>query len=346
MSPEAAVKVGRAKPQTRSLLMQLPRELRIIIYAFLFSSTRFTSGKRCSYKSVVYRYISAPHGLAILFSCRQAYVEIGQSWVGHVLFCFKTPRAMLDKLGDIPLETRSMIRHVRVSGCCINICCRGDWKRYDIHHVLKLLPGLKLDRLTVCNSDNVHTCYDILDRLVKYSDGWKELHYKSHNSGFLGYYRAWFNHVDNSGGGIGFFREPQPGAWHRKLEHRDGSNSGTSVTIYRSYNPLRDYYAPYISGAGTWIKFTQVLAPNQDNEEYQKANDLQFKARGEMEKEVLVVVKRGRGVDYEEKQGSSYLKAGDIRESFPGKTWAEILGSQDEIGSNTRRGVNHNDNRT
>ncbi|PNP59156.1 hypothetical protein THARTR1_01404 [Trichoderma harzianum] len=201
-------------------------------------------------------------------------------------------------------------------------------------------------QVAISISDNVQTCYDALDRLVKYSDGWKELHYKSHNSGFLGFYPAWFNDLDEYDGENGFFREPQPGAWQRKLEDRDGLNSGASVTVYRSDNPRRDYSTPYISGAGMWIKFTQVLAPNQDIEEYQKANDAQFKTRWEMEKEVLVVVKRGRGVDYEERQGSSYLETGDIREEFPGKTWAEIKASKDEIRSINRRGFSHNDNRT
>ncbi|PKK55180.1 hypothetical protein CI102_10, partial [Trichoderma harzianum] len=304
-----------------SLLMRLPQELRLMIYAFLFSSTRFTSGPRCGWDMVIHDFIPAPHGLAILISCRQAYVEIGRSWIGQVLFCFETVKAMVDKLADIPLETRSMIRHIRVSGHPMRMEIGDELAQWDTYQVLKLLPGLKLDRLTVCGDAEVQCSYDALNRLVKYSDGWKELHYISHSSGFLGYKVAWLDENDELTGENRFLREPQPGGWQRTLEGRDGSKSGASVTIYRSDIAYQYGSGPYISNKGTWTEFTQALAPDQDIEEYQDAEDPRLMANGEIEKEMLVVVKRGRAVDYEEKQGSPYVEEGDIRAEFPGKTW-------------------------
>jgi hypothetical protein len=54
-------------------------------------------------------------------------------------------------------------------------------------------------------------------------------------------------------------------------------------------------------------------------------------APGERETEVLVVVRRGRGVDYVEKEGSPYLVDGDIRTDMPGKTWKDIKAAQDKL---------------
>jgi hypothetical protein len=43
----------------------------------------------------------------------------------------------------------------------------------------------------------------------------------------------------------------------------------------------------------------------------------------EPEKEMMIVVNRGSGVDYEEEIGSSFIDE-DIRKAFPGRTWAPI----------------------
>jgi hypothetical protein len=47
----------------------------------------------------------------------------------------------------------------------------------------------------------------------------------------------------------------------------------------------------------------------------------------EYNKEVLVVVTRGRGVDYAEKEDSLYLEE-DMREWIGGKTWSETRTEQ------------------
>lgn len=45
---------------------------------------------------------------------------------------------------------------------------------------------------------------------------------------------------------------------------------------------------------------------------------------GEREKELLVIVRRGDGVDYAERDPTSFLATGDIREDSPAQTWAEV----------------------
>ena len=51
--------------------------------------------------------------------------------------------------------------------------------------------------------------------------------------------------------------------------------------------------------------------------------DAGLMADGERDKEIMLIAKRGIGVDYEEKKGSPLLK-NDIRREMPGKTWKEI----------------------
>lgn len=325
-SSQNVVRIGPAMSQGESLLMRLPQELRNKIHSYLFSSTRFTSGKRTTARMDSQNLVPAPHGLALLLSCRQAYVEIGNTWLSQVLFCFESPEAMLDKLAKIPLETRSTIRHVRVSGGPLMISFDDDDVYYRTSQALKLLPGLKLDRLTVLGSTIAEVSYETLNLLVKHSDGWKELHYISHASAFVAYKRNWltFGDADDDR----YLREPQPAGWQRNLEDRDGSNSGASVTIYRSISPHR---VGSVMHAATRVMFTQTLAPGQDIKKFNEEEDSQLMAPGECEKEMLVVVKRGRGVDYEEKQGSRYLADGDVRSEFPGKTWMEIKAEQDRM---------------
>jgi uncharacterized membrane-anchored protein len=52
---------------------------------------------------------------------------------------------------------------------------------------------------------------------------------------------------------------------------------------------------------------------------------------GECEKEMLVVVRRGRGVDYMEKEDSPYFADGDMREWMAGRTWAEVKTGQEQV---------------
>jgi hypothetical protein len=123
--------------QTQSKIMQLPQEIRDEIYAHLFGSIRGIRSHRVG---------SAGSGtaLAVLRTCRRMRDEIGASWLSQVVFHFEGLDAMLDKLARLPIA-----------------------------QILKLLPGLKLDRLTVLGAKEPEICYETLNMLVRHSDGWK-----------------------------------------------------------------------------------------------------------------------------------------------------------------------------
>ncbi|KAK5996552.1 hypothetical protein PT974_01888 [Cladobotryum mycophilum] len=321
----ATVVFGTPISQERSLLMKLPRELRDEIYYYVFFSILFFSGKRGMDPINCEPTVPDPNALSLLRSCRQVYFEVGKSWLGQVEFCFENMEAMLDKLANISLEMRSMIRYVRVSGKHLLLRLPETVPSYHISQSLKLLSGMKLDRLTVVGSYVCDYSYETLEFLINYSDGWKELYYISWDSCFLGYASTvkidWLS--QGSLDGNTYLRVPQPAGWQENLENRDGADSGSSVTIYRSRQPsVRPGSVMY--DRHTRTEFTQNLSPEQDAGTYGLTEDPQLMAPGEREKEVLVVVKRGSGVDYEEKQDSPYHPYDDFRKRFPGKGWREI----------------------
>lgn len=106
-------------PQDSSLFFQnLPTEIRLEIYSYLFYSTRLSFGKRSTYvpdRLSAIRLRPAPNGLSLLRVCRRVSNEIGDSWLGQVLFSFEDPVTMLDKLADLDLQTRGKLRHIRYS---------------------------------------------------------------------------------------------------------------------------------------------------------------------------------------------------------------------------------------
>ncbi|KAJ7741011.1 hypothetical protein B0H16DRAFT_1565686 [Mycena metata] len=236
--------------------------------------------------------------LALLRTCRSVRAEIRNTWLQQVLFVFEDPNSMLDKLANIPTTTLALIRYARISGETVMLSFREDSIYYRTSQALKLLPGLALDRLTVLGPRDHEVSYQTLSMLVRHGAGWKELYYLSHNSAFLAY-------VDF--GDDRYFRVPQPAGWQRALEARDGTNSGASVAIYRAN-------APRCPGAvldpATRVAFTQTLPAGCDLDTCGTFEDAALMKHGEREKEVLVVVKRGHGVEYAEKQGSPYLEDG------------------------------------
>ena len=314
--------------QVHSKFMQLPQEIRDEIYANVFCSTRLAFGERALGRINSRRVVSSARGtaLALLRTCRRTQDEIGVSWLPKVLFHFEDPESLLNKLAIIPITTRKQIRHVRVSGNPLMISWDDDDVYYRTAQALKLLPGLELDTLTILGNRDDSVNYDTLNMLVRYSDGWKELHYLSHTSEFLGY------KDDMPTFGLSdpmidrYLRQPQPTDWQKALEQRDGQKSNPSVVIYR---------ASISATPGAVLQpetrqfFTQAFTAGQDARNFGKDEDAMLMRPGEIGKEVLVVVKRGDGVDYAEKEGSPYLPIGDIREDSPGMTWKDIKADQD-----------------
>ncbi|KAF2496301.1 hypothetical protein BU16DRAFT_373629 [Lophium mytilinum] len=84
-------------PQMPSRLLQLPGELRNMIYTHLLSSTWLTFGglllgHRHSYTGVATK--CAPNPLSILRTCRQIDLEASSLCLGHVLFNFEGLEAL------------------------------------------------------------------------------------------------------------------------------------------------------------------------------------------------------------------------------------------------------------
>lgn len=256
----------------------------------------------------------APNSLAILRTCSQINQEARGLWLGQVLFKFECQEEMLDNLSALPSTTLSQIRHICVSGYSISLKPIGEDHpvTYSLVWVLKLLPALYLDTLTVIDSNSGAFSYDALGGLVKYGNGWKQLHFITPNSDMLGFQRLYLFTVDE------LWRKPQPSTWNKILMQQDGVDSGASVTIYRSIQP----YAP-----GTVIKpenrqlFEQKPPPSDDLQMF--GEELDGKLLCDGRKELLVVVSRGHHASILRQDSPPYMDQ-DIRQWAHGFTWAEI----------------------
>ncbi|KAK4194887.1 hypothetical protein QBC40DRAFT_237681 [Triangularia verruculosa] len=323
-------------PQSASPFFRIPFELRDEIYSLLFTSTRLTFGFRVANDNqTLIKLQPSPHALALVRACRRTNAEISKSWLGHVLFSFEDPRTMLDKLATLPVEELSLVRYVSVRGDCLRLTYPP--KRH-VHHrlvsVFGLLPGLRLHRLTILGGRGDKSQYRMLDELVKYGSGWRELQFISHSSGLLGYAYYCFDAVFRHR----YQRKPQPQHWQSMLEERDGAQSCPSVLIYRASRPgcRGDVLRPQ----------TRTLVHQSDAEasfaeyEYGTEEDLSLVGESERAKELMLVVQRGQQVAYEEQEATPLLPTPDMRGDFPGKSWTEIRAAcvegwetEDEVAS-------------
>ena len=299
------------------------------IYFHIFCSTRLSFGKRPTYatgKLGNIRLRPAPNSLSVLRVCRRVNNEIGDSWLGQVLFSFDDPETMLDKLADLDRQTLGKLRHMRYS--CehplelkTNVIQDGEYEyqgwRYQLPQILKLLPGLRLDMLTVAGESIAQSRYLNLDALINHSDGWKELYYLSNNSVMLGFGKSdkLFGKYEWKRG----WRAQQPSTWTQALAARDGPTA--SVTIYRSTNASSS--SSMISKPATRQAFADQVAEPRKESQYGVESDTALMTPGEKEKEILVVARRGKGVDYTE-NGTSPMMEHDIRKHWPGMTWGQI----------------------
>lgn len=172
-------------------MFRLPQELRLKIYAHLFSSKRLQwSVKRTEQAT---RPKSRPlQTLAFVRTCRRIRDEIGDSWIGQIHLTFKTPQAMLDVLTELPVSTLSKIKHVQATAKLLltePLPGRETICSYLLGAMFKLLPGLRLDTLTVQGTNNLlmFVNYLTLDELISKSGGWKELYYITRESAMLGF---------------------------------------------------------------------------------------------------------------------------------------------------------------
>ncbi|KAH6626637.1 hypothetical protein B0J18DRAFT_425297 [Chaetomium sp. MPI-SDFR-AT-0129] len=314
---------AKLNPQTESSLFhRLPQEIRDCIWTQLFCSTRFTFGKTPASRIGRVNIKPAPNGLALLRTCRRAYLEIGDSWLRQVLFCFETIETMLDKLSALSVDTLSKLRYLRVRGDTLLLSYPENEDHegyYPLVSVLKLLPGLQLDQLTILGGFVDHVSYGSLNRLIKDGNGWKTLRYISYSSAMLGFRSA--EHL------LGFWeyqtnhwRKPQPAQWQNIMESRDGAASNPSVTVYRAKEPAQ--YGSILDPSRR-AKFEQKAPLFPSLPEQVFLEDRELMAGDEQKKELMVVVRRGHDVEYEEMEGSPFIES-DIRRGLPEMEWKQI----------------------
>jgi hypothetical protein len=305
----------RILAQISTMFLQIPCELRDQIYVCLFASTRITFGKKSTSRIITKTMKPAPNSLAILRTCRQINQEAGAFWLGHVLFNFEHPEDLLDKLSILPPTTLSQIRHLRTSGRPLMLQPIGydDDVYYRLVWALKLLPGLRLDRLTVLGWSRGEIGYDTLDGLIKYGNGWRELRFITLNSTM-----HHFTEMDILGDLD--WHKPQPSTWEEILRQRDGADSGASITIYRSIQSdapgavMNPYRRQILEGTFPGEPGKLGATDTENIELREKEN----------RKEVLFVVKRGHAAEIVEQDGPPYTLEDDIRQWAHGMTWNEI----------------------
>ncbi len=104
------------------------------------------------------------------------------------------------------------------------------------------------------------------------------------------------------------------------MEGRDGAASSPSVTVYRAKEPARH---GSILDPSRRVKFEQKPHRGQQLREDQFLADPELMMGKQKKQELIVIVKRGSGVDYEEKKDSPFLEC-DLRRDLPGMTWNQI----------------------
>ncbi|KAK7755205.1 hypothetical protein SLS62_002710 [Diatrype stigma] len=333
----AAVPAPICEQQSSLFFQRLPPEVRDLVYSYYFHSTRlshgaipFSWGRRILVKT-------APNSLALLRTCRRTRAEVGDIWLGQVLFNFEDCRTMLDKLTALPEDTLSKIRHLRVRGDALLPSWPGH--DYNLHYyrlasAFKLLPGLQLDTLTVlrgCCSDAVS--YDTLSALIAEGDGWKELRYISHNSTLLGFASA-PDTISPLAPKNDYVRKPQPEHWRSVLLQRDGAASKPSVEIYRS---TKDREVGSVIQRDSQVRYEQKTTESADKDSFAAEEDGSLCTEGESFKELLIVARRGDRVDYREKEGSPFIHR-DIRQDIPGMTWQEIKDNYIDVPRGSEEG--------
>jgi hypothetical protein len=187
---------------------------------------------------------------------------------------------------------------------------------YHLEWALKLLPGLHLETLTVFGCTHPHSNYETVGGLIQHGNGWKELHYITEDSDML----AWKG-VDlpkEYGGAIR--RQPQPGTWQKTLLSRDGADFEATVEIYQA-NEDKKVGLPFDQNNS--CPLVQTVVPPETLETYGLKEDLKLKSSLFVKRELMVVVKRGKGADITERDKRPYLED-DIRNQTEGMTWPEI----------------------
>lgn len=257
------------------------------------SGRKLMHGSRYTSRREYYDFVPAPHGIALLFSCRKACLEIGKVWLTQVTFCFEGPGAMVRKFTNLSQETRSTIRHVRIVGHEPRSDIDPIGTIHEFWQFFRLLENMKLDTLEILGPILPCTPYEDCELFTKYSRGWKQLHYVTNAATFIR-----INRPER----LELLREEQPAGWQLALNKRDGSGSGVSVTMHKSadpHNPL----AVLCAAMRTDFSYYPLL--DQDVDWFDEAKTAQILGFHEGDGGILIVVKQGSLPDYQAMRDSS-----------------------------------------
>ncbi|KAI9780345.1 MAG: hypothetical protein M1839_006768 [Geoglossum umbratile] len=270
---------------TRSLL-QLPREIRDLIWECLLISTTILSGKYYSVRGNVYVVKPNPNILAILRTCRQTYHETKDLWLKLVLFDFQLIDSLLDKFSPLPLPILSKISRARVHLQNLQLwTLESPVSNFRLGDTLTLLPGLQLKTLEIhTNGLPDVRIYDSITNLIERSNGWRELQVYISHSRVLAFKNDRYEVFSDRK----YRRSPQPDSWARTLRRRDGQNSESAVMIYRA----RQRNAVYNSS----IRKIFTQEPQADPS-FGLAEDEFLMSKREAKKKMLIVVKRSPDAD-------------------------------------------------
>ncbi|KAH7139663.1 hypothetical protein B0J13DRAFT_638606 [Dactylonectria estremocensis] len=309
-------------PQATSMLfVRLPAEIRNEIYSILFSSTRLTYGSRHPLRMNSSNIKPAPNALALIQTCRQAKEEIGDTWISQITLRFEDPETMLEKLTSLPPGAISNIRHLHILGYTLILSVPQGSVRFRLSKILKLLPGLCLDTITILSDRGTYFIYDTVTELLRDSCGWKELRYITRSSDVLGFAKSAYYQPVKKSEKYRYWRLPQPLYWQYVLKKRDGASSRPSVVMYRSR--MSDSPGTVIDPK-TRVYFRQKVPEGKEaRKAFGIAEDKELMADGEKGKEIMIVARRGAGVDYEQKEGSPFTGI-DIARHLLGKKWSQV----------------------
>jgi hypothetical protein len=224
----------------------------------------------------------------------------------------------MDKLSTLPTLILSKIRHVRVFGDEVALhytptespfaILRSADKQqtFSLVALLRLLPALKLDILTVLVRPTQFSIPRTVGSMIRGGNGWKELRVLTQGSFCL---LPLTPDMPDEPFEIG----RAPTHWQSGLSSRDGPNSGASVTAYVS----------------TVHEKTRSACNPDTRQAVTDQNILSLKDRSWHCKESLVIVRRGRNADIT-KLGPTPIPSSQSEWitiqywNFGNTTWADI----------------------
>ena len=159
--------------------------------------------------------------------------------------------------------------------------------------------------------------YDTLHGLVTRGDGWKELHFIVRNSDMLAFAEIGMFDKD-----FFYWRNPPETTLDEAMFQRDGAESGSSVAVYRS--TLSNTPGSATNPLTRHVLELKVYPPEELKTLFDWEEGVEWEEKGEDQKELLVVVKRGENVNFMEHDEPPYA-GNDIRSRLQGINLAEII---------------------